>query len=132
MKSLESQDGDRKSKAVNRNPKSKIHNPQAKECYCYMVECADGTLYTGWTTDLRRRVAAHNAGRGSRYTRMHRPVKLVYFEHLPNRSEAMRREAQIKRMKRSAKLLISNFKPPKEGDSQMSNDPLAVHLKFGA
>jgi len=76
-----------------------------------MVECADGTLYTGWTTDLRRRVAAHNAGRGSRYTRMHRPVKLVYFEHLPNRSEAMRREAQIKRMKRSAKLSqISNFK----------------------
>jgi putative endonuclease len=88
-----------------------------------MVECADGTLYTGWTTNLRQRVAAHNAGRGSRYTRMHRPVKLVYFEHLPNRSEAMRREAQIKRMKRSAKLFkISNFTPPREGDSQMSND----------
>ena len=117
MKSLESEVGGRKSKAANRNPKSKIRNPQSQECYCYMVECADGTLYTGWTTDLRRRVAAHNAGRGSRYTRMHRPVKLVYFEHLPNRAEAMRREAQIKRMKRSAKLLISNFKPPKEGDS---------------
>jgi putative endonuclease len=87
-----------------------------KEFYCYIVECADGTLYTGWTTNLRRRVAAHNIGRGSRYTRMHRPVKLVYFEHLPNRSEAMRREAQIKRMKRSAKLAqISNFK------SQISN-----------
>ena len=93
------------------NPKSKIGNQKSRECYCYMVECADGTLYTGWTTDLRRRVAAHNAGRGSRYTRMHRPVKLVYFEHLPNRSEAMRREAQIKRMKRSAKLAqISKFK----------------------
>ncbi len=87
-----------------------------------MVECADGTLYTGWTTDLRRRVAAHNAGRGSQYTRLRRPVKLVYFENLPNRSEAMRREAQIKRMKRSAKLFrISNFKPPKEGDSQISS-----------
>ena len=98
-------------KAAKRNPKSKIGNRQSQECYCYMVECADGTLYTGWTTNLRRRVAAHNAGRGSRYTRMHRPVKLVYFEHLPNRSEAMRREAQIKRMKRSAKLAqISNFK----------------------
>ncbi len=89
-----------------------------------MVECADGTLYTGWTTDLRRRVAAHNAGRGSQYTRMHRPVKLVYFEHLPNRAEAMRREAAIKRMKRSAKLFkISKFKPPKEGDSRVSNGP---------
>jgi putative endonuclease len=56
-------------------------------------------------------VAAHNAGRGSRYTRLRRPVKLVYFEHLPNRSEAMRREAQIKRMNRNAKLAkISNFK----------------------
>jgi len=116
MSNPRSEVGDRKSegggqKAANRNPKPKIHNPQSKECYCYMVECADGTLYTGWTTDLRRRVAAHNAGRGSRYTRMHRPVKLVYFEHLPNRSEAMRREAQIKRMKRSAKLAqISNFK----------------------
>ena len=51
-------------------------------------------------------MAAHNAGRGSRYTRLRRPVKLVYFEHLPNRSEAMRREVQIKRMKRSAKLRI--------------------------
>jgi len=101
----------REQKAAKQNPKSKIGNQKSQECYCYMVECADGTLYTGWTTDLRRRVAAHNAGRGSRYTRMHRPVKLVYFEHLPNRSEAMRREAQIKRMKRSAKLSqISNFK----------------------
>ena len=101
----------REQKAAIRNSKSKIRNPKSGECYCYIVECADGTLYTGWTTDLGRRVAAHNAGRGSQYTRMHRPVKLVYFEHLPNRAEAMRREAQIKRMKRSAKLAqISDFK----------------------
>jgi len=85
-------------------------------CYCYIVECADGTLYTGWTTNLERRVKEHTAGRGSRYTRLRRPVRLVYFEHLPNRSEAMRREAQIKRMDRNAKLAkISNFK------SQFSN-----------
>src|SRR5512137_1510333 len=90
-------DGKRQ-KAAKQNPESKISHQKSQECYCYMVECADGTLYTGWTTDLRRRVAAHNAGRGSQYTRMHRPVKLVYFEHLPNRAEAMRREAQIKRM----------------------------------
>ena len=75
-------------------------------CYCYIVECADGTLYTGWTVDLERRVAMHNAGRGSRYTRLHRPVKLVYFEPCANRAAAMRREAQIKHMKRSAKLAL--------------------------
>ena len=101
----------REQRAAKQKPKSKISEQKSQECYCYMVECADGTLYTGWTTDLRRRMAAHNAGRGSRYTQMHRPVKLVYFEHLPNRSEAMRREVQIKRMKRSAKLAqISKFK----------------------
>ena len=86
------------------------------EYYCYIVECADGTFYTGWTTDLEKRVTTHNAGRGSRYTRLRRPVKLVYFENLPDRSKAMRREAQIKRLSRPAKLKrISNFK------SQMSN-----------
>ncbi len=82
-----------------------------KVCFCYIVECADGTFYTGWTTNLERRVAAHNAGRGSRYTRQHRPVTLVYFESLPTRAEAMRREIQIKRMSRQAKQnKISDFK----------------------
>ncbi len=71
----------------------------------------DGTFYTGWTVNLDRRVAAHNAGRGSRYTRLRRPVKLVYFERFTTRAEAMRREIQIKRMKRSAKLKkITNFR----------------------
>ena len=80
-------------------------------CFCYIVECADGTFYTGWTTDLERRVAAHNAGRGSRYTRQRRPVKLVYFESLPTRAEAMRRESRIKRKSHRAKQKqISNFK----------------------
>lgn len=93
------------------------------ECYCYIVECADGTFYTGWTTNLEKRVATHNAGRGSRYTRLRRPVKLVYFENLPNRSEAMRREVQIKRLSRLAKLKrISNFK------SQMSNGAAAFEI----
>ena len=93
-----------------------MSNVRGGEYYCYIVECTDGTFYTGWTTDLEKRVAAHNAGRGSRYTRLRRPVKLVYFENLPNRSEAMRREVQIKRLSRPAKLKrISNFK------SQRSN-----------
>jgi len=71
--------------------------------YVYIVRCADGTLYTGWTTDVKRRVAQHNAGRGARYTRMHRPVQLVYLEELPDRSAAMRREAMIKKLERSQK-----------------------------
>ena len=68
-----------------------------------MVRCADGTLYTGWTTDIARRVAQHNAGRGARYTRMHRPVALVYREETPDRSAAMRREAAIKKLDRERK-----------------------------
>jgi putative endonuclease len=91
--------------------RTRVQNQEPQDCYCYIVECSDGTFYTGWTTNLENRVATHNAGRGSRYTRLRRPVRLVYFEHLPNRSEAMRRETQIKRMSRPAKLKkISNFK----------------------
>jgi putative endonuclease len=81
------------------------------DCFCYIVECADGTFYTGWTTDLKRRVVAHNAGRGSRYTRARRPVKLVYSERVSTRAEAVRREVKIKRMKRPAKLgLVAKLK----------------------
>jgi putative endonuclease len=61
-------------------------------CYCYIVECADGTLYTGWTTDPERRVKTHNAGRGAHYTRMRGPVRLVYVEEQPDRASAMKRE----------------------------------------
>ena len=86
-----------------RDPESEIRTRKSGGCFCYIVECADGTFYTGWTTDLERRVAAHNAGRGSRYTRQRRPVRLVYFENLSSRAEAMRREIQIKHMSRSAK-----------------------------
>ncbi len=71
--------------------------------YCYILECADGTYYTGWTTDPVRRVRQHNAGRGARYTRTRRPVRLAYLEEQPDRAAAMRREVQIKRMSREAK-----------------------------
>jgi putative endonuclease len=78
--------------------------------YVYIVECADGTYYTGWTTDLERRVATHNAGRGSRYTRLRRPVKLVYWEQHPDRSSAQRCELALKRLPRGRKsALIANF-----------------------
>ena len=74
--------------------------------FCYIVECVDGTLYTGWTTDVTRRVKMHNAGRGAKYTRMHRPVRLVYVEKLRTRSAAQKRELEIKRMPRAKKLAI--------------------------
>ncbi len=71
--------------------------------FVYIVRCADGTLYTGWTTDVARRIAQHNAGRGARYTRMRRPVVLVYREEKPDRSTAMRRELEIKKLDRERK-----------------------------
>jgi len=77
--------------------------------FVYMVECADKTLYTGWTTDVDRRLKAHNAGRGAKYTRERGPVRLVYVEEMPNRRAAMKRELEIKRMRRAKKLtLIAN------------------------
>ncbi|MBL0344345.1 GIY-YIG nuclease family protein [Candidatus Villigracilis affinis] len=72
-------------------------------CYCYIVECSDGTYYTGWTIDPERRVSQHNKGVGAKYTSTRRPVKLVYLESQPNRTEAMKRELAIKRMKRDQK-----------------------------
>jgi putative endonuclease len=71
--------------------------------FCYLLECADGTFYTGWTTDPPRRERQHNAGRGARYTRARRPVKLVHVEELPDRAAAMKRERAIKKMAREQK-----------------------------
>lgn len=71
--------------------------------FCYIVECVDGTFYTGWTTDPNRREHQHNLGTGAKYTRMHRPVKLVYVEEALDLSTAMKRERAIKRLKREQK-----------------------------
>jgi len=80
--------------------------------YCYIVECADGTYYTGWTTDPARRLRQHTAGRGARYTRAHAPVRLVYVEPQPSRGDAMRREVALKAMSRSRKqTLIAAYLP---------------------
>ena len=79
-------------------------------CTVYIVRCNDDTLYTGWTTDLPRRLATHNAGQGAKYTRSRLPVTLVYAETLPDRGEALKREVAIKRLPRSKKLaLIRHF-----------------------
>jgi putative endonuclease len=71
--------------------------------YCYLVECADGTYYTGWTTDPARRERQHNAGTGSRYTRSRRPVKMVYIEPQPDKITAMQRERAIKALSHDRK-----------------------------
>ncbi len=76
-------------------------------CYCYIVECADGTFYTGWTTDPERRVKTHNAGRGAKYTRTRRPVQLVYVEEQPDRMTAMKRERAIKALPREKKMKLA-------------------------
>jgi putative endonuclease len=75
----------------------------ADRAYVYLLECADGTYYTGWTIDLKARVAAHNAGTGSRYTRGRRPVRLVYWEEAASKSQALRREAALRRLSHAAK-----------------------------
>lgn len=79
--------------------------------YTYILTCSDGTLYTGWTTDLDRRIRMHNEGRGAKYTRSRRPVTLSYWEAFESRAEAMRRECEIKRMDRPAKLLLIRKAP---------------------
>jgi len=71
--------------------------------FCYLLECSDGSYYTGWSLDPEKRTVVHNAGRGARYTRMHMPVRLVYKEELPNRSSAQKREHAIKRMSHEQK-----------------------------
>lgn len=74
--------------------------------YTYMVKCCDASLYTGWTTDLDKRLEAHNSGHGAKYTRSRKPVELVYFESFETKQEAMRREWEIKQLSREEKLLL--------------------------
>ena len=72
-------------------------------CYTYMVRCSDGSLYTGWTVNLQMRVAAHNSGKGAKYTKSRRPVILAYYEVFENRQDAMRREYAIKQLTKKEK-----------------------------
>ena len=74
-----------------------------ENAFVYIVECSDGTFYTGWTTDVEARIATHNSGNGAKYTRSRLPVKLVYFEAAENKSAAMKREAAIKKLTRIQK-----------------------------
>ena len=78
--------------------------------YTYIVECSDGTLYTGWTNNLEKRLEAHNAGKGAKYTKTRRPVKLVYQEQFETKEEAMSREYHIKQLSRKEKMKLMKEK----------------------
>lgn len=87
--------------------------------YTYIVRCADGTLYTGWTNDLTKRLNAHNVGKGAKYTSSRRPVELVYAEEHPDKITAMQREYAIKQLTRKEKeqlALIHNERTYDETD----------------
>lgn len=74
--------------------------------YTYILECADKSLYTGWTNNLERRLKVHNSGKGAKYTRGRGPVKLVYYQCFEEKSDALKREHEIKKMSRESKLKI--------------------------
>jgi len=76
---------------------------KTKGVCCYILQCNDGTYYTGWAKDLAKRVEQHEKGLGARYTRQRLPVRLVYSEALPDRSAAMKRERAIKKLSRPKK-----------------------------
>lgn len=77
-----------------------------KAYYIYLVICSDESLYCGYTTNLKKRIKAHNEGKGAKYTKSRRPVTLVYHEVLATKTEALRREYEIKRYSRQAKLKL--------------------------
>lgn len=78
--------------------------------YTYILECKDGTYYTGWTNNLEKRLKDHNEGKGAKYTRARRPVVLAYYEEFETKEEAMQREYAIKQMKRSQKAALIDGK----------------------
>ncbi len=81
--------------------------------YTYILRCADGSLYCGWTNDLDKRLKSHNAGTGSKYTRTRLPVELLYYESFETKQEAMSREYHIKRLSRAEKLSLIDRKQAK-------------------
>lgn len=89
---------------------SKYNSQYADTCRpcVYILECADGTLYTGWTNDFERRLSVHNSGKGAKYTRGRLPVKAVYIEYFPDKISATQREYAIKKLSRSKKLRLIN------------------------
>lgn len=93
-------------------------------CYTYLVRCADGSLYCGWTNNLKQRIEAHNSGRGARYTRSRRPVVLVYYEEYGTKHDAMSREVKIKQLTRAEKeqLILGGEKAEPGGPAEGEYD----------
>ena len=77
--------------------------------FTYLLLCKDGSIYTGITNNLKKRLAAHKAGKGGSYTRAHRPEKIIYFEKFKAKSTALKREIAIKRMNRASKLSLTGL-----------------------
>ena len=95
--------------------------------YTYMVECGDGSLYTGWTNHLAKRIQNHNQGKGAKYTRSRLPVHLVYYEVFATKQEAMQRECAIKKLKHKDKLqLIEQLQKDKRDMIQRINETLTA------
>ncbi len=84
----------------------RVSSWQVSDAWVYILRCRDGSLYTGWTTDLERRLARHQAGKASRYTASRLPVELAFQQAMPDRSAARREEARIKRLSRAQKLAL--------------------------
>jgi putative endonuclease len=91
--------------------------------YCYILQCADGSFYTGWTNDLPRRYREHAAGRGCRYTRSRCPLALVYFERQTDAGAARRREAAIKQLPRAKKADLAAGKKSADGNRSKRRKP---------
>lgn len=83
-----------------------VSENQEEKNYMYLLRCADGTLYCGWTNHLEARVEAHNAGKGAKYTKSRRPVALVYWEIFDTKQQAMQREWAVKQLSRAEKLKL--------------------------
>ena len=90
--------------------------------YTYMLKCSDGTLYTGWTNDLEKRVEAHNSGKGAKYTKARRPVELAYYEEFETKEQAMKREYAIKQLRRKEKQKLIAGKKVKLSDERKEKE----------
>ena len=101
--------GENKKRRTGRNRGRKLLMKEMN--YVYLVRCADGSLYCGWTTDLSARMEAHNSGKGAKYTRSRLPVKLVWWEAYEDRHAALSREWHIKQMRRDQKEALAGILP---------------------
>ncbi|MBR4395365.1 MAG: GIY-YIG nuclease family protein [Eubacteriaceae bacterium] len=97
--------------------------------FVYMLKCADGTLYTGWTNDIAHRLVSHRNGTASKYTASRRPVMLFYLEECKDRSQAMKREIEIKKLSRKVKLAMGNVTAEMVDEITASSDKEEEYLK---